>query len=56
MERLFDKLTEAQKWFIFYKIDGLTDKKIMKKLEVPVAILREMKGEVRWQINQAFAE
>ena len=56
IERLFHRLSDNETRYIRYKtIDGMPDVSIMKRLRVTFPQIREMKRNIRRQIESAFA-
>ena len=56
LERFFDRLTPNETLYIQYKtMDGLSDVSIKWKMGITFPQLYEMKRNIRWQIEAAFA-
>ena len=56
LQRLFDKLTRNERTYIKLKVmDGLSDVSIKKKLDITFTNIKEMKGNIRRQIQFSFA-
>jgi DNA-directed RNA polymerase specialized sigma24 family protein len=57
LERLFDRLTGLEERFLKYKVlEELSNKRIVKRLRITNAKLKEIMSELRVKINEAFAE
>ena len=56
LQRFFEKLSEKENLFIKFKVmDGLADVSIKRQLGITFKTLKEMKGNIRRQIELSFA-
>ncbi len=56
LQRLFQRLSDQETRYIRHKaVDGLSDTSISRKMGITFTQLREMKGNIRRQIEPAFA-
>jgi hypothetical protein len=56
LQRLFHGLSDNETRYIRYKtIDGMSDISIMKRLRITFTQIREIKRNIRRQIEHAFA-